>query len=68
MVFIGRAESKLNTTNRILTVLLKIWKRCVPQLIPSLSPLASMVWHPWFHMLMQLDDQKLEVGGIGQIG
>lgn len=43
---LARAGVRLNTTNWILVILLKMWKMCSSQLIPTLSPLASIVWHP----------------------
>lgn len=48
---------------------MKTWKKYAPQLIPSLSPLASILWHPRFHRLLQLDDFKnWRQGGLEKFG
>lgn len=49
---------RLKISNRILSILLRVWKRCMVQLIPTLSPLASTVWHSLFQEVIKLDDYK----------
>lgn len=49
---------KLCTEIHILGALLQTWKRCLPQLVPSVSPLASFTWHPTFQKVMKRDDFK----------
>lgn len=50
------AGIKLNTTNCTLGVFMKIWGKCSKQLLPTLSPLASVVWHPRFHHVITTDN------------
>lgn len=63
------AGIRLNTVNRILVILLKIWKKCSPQLIPSLSPFASIMWHPSFQNVMKTEDyRKWKLAGLDRFG
>lgn len=49
---------KLNATNGIVDIFLKTWKKCLSQLFPTLSPLATMIWHPLFQNGIKLDDYE----------
>lgn len=40
---LAEARETSSTENRVLKILLQVWKQCVKQFIPTLSPLASII-------------------------
>lgn len=51
------------TKNRIVGILMQTWQKWQPQLIPSLSPMASFIWHPKFQEVKKMDYFKYRKQG-----